>query len=120
MPKEPIVGVAIYPDKRVEDVTLTKLEDYQKVVVGYIEAVALRFGTMYVNEEFLLGQFGPEDFNSIATDVCGLGGRPDLMFSGILGPVVVVGEMDEEGYDLTVNRRGRKAIERVRREAGVG
>lgn len=115
--REPIKGLAIYSDKRVEDVKLAGFEDYQKIVEGNIEAVRLRFGIMYVNEEFLLGQFGPEDFNSIATDVCGLGGRPDLMFSGILGPVVVVGNLDEEGYDLSITDRGRKAIERVRREA---
>lgn len=110
-------AIVIRPDKTVEEVDLDGYEAYSAVVDGYIEAVNLKFGTLYVNEEFLLGQFGPEDFNSIAGDVCGLGGRPDLMMTGILGPTFLVGGVDDEGNDLDVTDSGRKAVEKVRREA---
>lgn len=112
MPK----ALAIRPDKTVEEVDLVGLDDMQEVVEGLIQPVDLRFGTLYVNEEFLY-QFGPEDFNSIAGDVCGLGGRSDLMMTGILGPTFLVGGVDDEGYDLDVTDEGRKQVERVRREA---
>jgi hypothetical protein len=111
-------AIAIYPDKRVEEIEVSELADYQAIVLGLIEAVGLADGsTMYVNEEFLLGQFGPEDFNSIASDVCGLAGRPDLMLSGILGPVLVTGPIDDEGYDTDITEMARRWIHRVRREA---
>ena len=117
--RTPITGIAIYPDKRVEEVELNDLKTYQDIVLGWIEAVRLKAGTMYVNEEFLLGQFGPEDYNSIASDVAGLGGRPDLMMTGILGPVVLVGHVDAEGWDEDVTEAGRKLVRRVGREAGM-
>lgn len=118
MAHKPIKGIAIYPDKRVVEVQLSNLKDYQEIVDGHIEAVRFRDGaTMYVNEEFLLGQFGPDDFNSIAGDVCGLNGRPDLMLSGILGPVVVVGPVDREGYDMDITPEMVNSINRVKAEA---
>ena len=110
-------GIAIYPDKRVEEVEVAELGDYQAIVDGYIEAVNLKSGdTMYVNEEYWY-KFTPEDRNSIAMDVAGLGGRPDLMLNGILGPVVVLGPIDDEGYDTDITDQARRWIERVRREA---
>lgn len=114
-----IDAIAIYPDKRIVPITLGGLDDYRAIVLGWIEPVDLSFGTLWVNEEFLLGQFGPEDVNWIASDVAGLGGRPDFMLrSPILGPVVLTGGTDREGETLGITEAGRKAVRRVGREAG--
>ncbi len=113
-------AIAIYPDKRVENIDLVGLTDMQAVVKGNIEVIRLTFGDMYVNEEFLLGQFGPDDFNSIASDVAGIGNRPDLMMTGILGPVFLLGPVNmRTGNDTDVTDKGRKAVRRVGREAGM-
>ncbi len=120
MSEDPTVrGVAIYPDKRVEDVTVTGLAEMQAIVDGNIEAVELSDGsTMYVDEEYLYNK--PRDaINSIAMDVCGLGGVPHLMFQGILGPVLVLGPVDDEGWNTDVTDKARKWIRRVGREAGM-
>jgi hypothetical protein len=111
-----VKGIAIYPNKRVEVVELNELEDYQRIVLGLIEAVNLRGGTtMYVNEEYWY-QFTISDFNRIATDVAGLGGRVDLLMAGILGPVVIVGPPDDEGYDTSITEQARHWVEYVSRE----
>ncbi len=114
-------AIAIYPDKRVEDVEIRNYKDGQAIVGGLIEPVTLRFGrtycTMYVNEEFRYA-FDVSDFNSIARDVAGLGGRIDLLMGGILGPVYIVGDLDDEGYDTDVPDRVRQEVEWVQREAG--
>lgn len=114
MPK----GIAIYPDKRVDHLEVDGLKDYQEVVKGLIEAVGLKDGsTMYVNEEYRY-QFGPVDFNSVATDVASLGGRPDIMFTGgILGPVLILGPVDDDGNDTDVTDRALRWVRRVHREA---
>ena len=107
----------ITPQKEVQEVTVEGLKDYQSLVGGLIEPVTLRDGpTMYANEEgrYL---FGPDDFNSIATDVAGLGGRTDLLLLGLLGPVVIVGPLDSEGDDTDVTDYARGLVERVAREA---
>ena len=111
-------GIAIYPDKRVQEVELDGLDSMQEIVGGLIEAVGLSFGTLYVNEEYTY-KFGADEFNSIAADVAGLGGRQDLMMQGILGPGVLVGGVDHEGWDTDVTEVGRKAVRRVGREAGM-
>lgn len=112
-----VKGIAIYPDKRVEEVVLSDLADYQDIVVGLIEPVTLKDGsTMYVNEEFRY-RFTATDFNSIAGDVCGLGGRTDLMLTGILGAVVVVGPVDRNGYDTDVTPTALQWIGYVAKEA---
>lgn len=114
-------GIAIYPDKRVQEVTFdreTGLEAKQKIVEGWIEAVALSDGsTMYVNEEFSY-QFTAEDVNWMASDIAGVMGRQQFLFNPILGPVVIVGPVDEEGWDTGITEKARKAVERVSREAG--
>ena len=111
-----IKGLAIHPDKRVEEVTLRRLEDYQGAIGGLIEPIMLKDGsTMYVDDEFLSRKL--DEFNSVAGDVAGLGGRPDVMLSGILGPVVIVGPLDQHGYDTDVTDLARRWVERVRREA---
>ena len=116
----PVKGIAIYPDKRVEDVTINGLSDGQAIVGGLIQPVTLKDGsTMYVNEEFLYS-FGPDDVNWIASDVAGLGGRPEFMLrSPILGPVYIVGPIDGEGYDTDITDTARNWVTRVKREASI-
>ena len=111
-----VTVLVITPHKEVYETEISSLNDAQAIVGGLIEAVDLTFGTMYVNEEFLYS-FGPDDFNSIATDVTGLGGRPDLMLQGILGPVYIAGWTDEDGWDTNVTDQARRAIRRVAKEA---
>lgn len=116
----PITAVAIYPDKRIVKRTVDGLADLQGIVGGLIEPVGMADGsTMYVNEEFRF-VFGPEDLNPIASDVAGLFGRRfDLMLTGILGPVVIVGPVNEEGWDTDVTTAAERAVWRVAREAKV-
>lgn len=115
-----VKGIIIRADKTLTDVEVGDLASYQAAVEGNIEAVTLSDGTtMYVNEEYRY-QFGPEAFNSVASDVCGLGGRLDIMLhGGILGPVLVVGPVDDDGYDTDITDRARRWIRRVHREATV-
>lgn len=120
-------ALAIYPDKRVEEIEIlpdTSLEQKQEVVQGWIEPVDLRkrsgeyAGTMWVNEE---GRycFGPDDFNSIATDVAGLCGRFDLLATGVLGPVIIVGpaRFETDGSDTDITDWLREQVSRVAKEA---
>lgn len=114
-----VKGIAIYPDKRVEEVTSSSYKDLQAIVGGLIEPVTLRDGsTMYVNEEYRY-VYGPDDFNSIATDVCGLGGATHILLQGILGPVVIVGPLDAEGDDTDVTDTAKRWVQRVKREASL-
>lgn len=110
-------AIKITSDKVVEEIEVEDYRDMQAVVEGLIEAVELSDGsTMYVNEEFLF-QFGPDRYNSIATDVAGLGGRMDLLMRGILGNVLIVGPVDDEGYDTDVTDKARRWVKMVAREA---
>jgi Domain of unknown function (DUF3846) len=119
MMSEPINGVAIYPDKRIVEVIVSGLSDYQAIVDGYIEPVDLTFGTMWVNEEFTY-KFGPSDVNWIASDVAGMGGRHEFMLSyPILGPVLITGGTDPEGETLGITDVARRVIRAVGREAGM-
>ena len=70
--------LVITTDKQVYDKEVTTLAEQQEIVGGLIEPIDLpQIGaTLWVNEMFL---FTDLEFNSIATDVCGLGGRSDLM-----------------------------------------
>lgn len=108
-----IEAIKINADGTVDDVELNCYADYSAHLEGYIEAVTLRFGTLWVNEEFLLGQFSISDFNSIASDLCGLGGRSDLMLSGILGPALLTGHADRLGETLPVSSEGYAALGRI-------
>lgn len=113
-------AIAIYPDKRVEEVTISGYKDGQAIVGGYIEPVNLSDGsTMWVNEEYLYS-FSPDDVNWIASDVCGLGGRPEFMLrQPILGPVYITGPADGEGNTTDVTDQARRWVQRVGREAGA-
>jgi hypothetical protein len=114
-----VKGIAIYPDKRVAEVELSDLADYQGIVEGWIEAVTLVDGsTLYCNEEYRY-KFGPHEVNWIASDVASLGGRPHFLFDPILGPVVIVGPPDDEGYDTDITDDARRWVRRVGREAGA-
>lgn len=112
----PIQAIQITSDKQTNELTVSKYQDYNDAVEGWIEAVDLLFGVMWVNEEFRL-IFGAERFNSIASDLCGLGGRPDLMFGGVLGNVLVTGPTDSSGESTDITDSARRAIERIAREA---
>ena len=114
----PIQAIQITSDKQTNELTVSEYQDYNDAVEGWIEAVDLPRidAVMWVNEEFLL-IFGAERFNSIASDVCGLGGRPDLMLHGVLGNVLVTGPTDGAGESTDITDKARRAIERVAREA---
>lgn len=109
-------AVIVTRDKQVTETDFVNYKDIQAAVEGWIEAVKLNGCTMYVNEEFLF-RFGPEDFNSIASDICGLCGRLDLMFSGILGNVLITGPLDDEGRDTDIPDSMIRIINRVAGEA---
>jgi hypothetical protein len=111
------VGILIGTDKTIEDKEFPDLRSLQEAVEGYIEPVTLSDGsTMWVNEEYRY-QFGPERYNSIASDVAGLGGRPDLMLTLILGPVVIQGPPDQDGNSTPPTEQARRWVRRVAREA---
>ncbi len=103
-----IKGLAIKVGGKYEEVELRVLADYQDVVEGDIEIVALNLlgnnGTkhrviMYVNDSFLLGQFDiEEDFNELATGLAYVGEKQDLR---LLGNVVIVGDFTIEGENTS-------------------
>lgn len=103
----------------VEEVEFEKddLDQMQEWVGGLVEPVRLSDGSsLYVNEEGSY-KFGPDHFNSIATDVCGLGGRADiLIYNPILGPALLVGPLQGE-WDSDVTDQGRRWVKRVAGEA---
>ena len=109
------VGLAIGADKTISEIPVPDLAAKQAAVGGWIEPVTLKDGsTLYVNEE---GALTGLPFNSIATDVAGLGGRPDLLLRGIVGDVLLVGPVDAAGETLGVTAQGRRWVQRVAREA---
>jgi len=116
--RSPVRGILILPDKTLSEVSLRDYRDYQDAVDGTFEIVTLSDGSGLCINDGSFSQFGPEDFNSIASDVAGLGGRPDLMLLGLVGPAVMVGPVDDEGNSLDVTDQARRWIERVSREAG--
>lgn len=101
--------------KVVGNLRVGSLRELQHIVDGLIEPVTLSDGsTMYVNEDGIgLGL----RFNSIATDVAGLGGRLDLLLQGVRGDVVIVGPLNKKGYDTDVTEQARKWVEAVKAEA---
>jgi hypothetical protein len=114
-------GIYIHPSKHIEIRQVDGLEDLQAAVEGYIEAVYLSDGsTLWVNEEFLLGKFGPDDVNWVASDVASLGGRPEFMlYQPILGPVILCGPVDSQGGGTSFSEAGLAWVIRVAREAGT-
>lgn len=108
-------GVIITTDKEVTDTEVEGLKARQDIVGGLIEPVTLSDGsTMWVNEDGIaLGL----PFNSIATDVCGIGGRPDVMLQGVRGNVLIVGPVDREGSDTDLTDLARRWVTRVHKEA---
>lgn len=116
MADHPIIqGLWLHADKQVEEREFAGLRDFQLCVGGLIEAVELSDGsTLYVNEE---GRIYDLPFNSVASDVAGLGGQPSVMLMTVKGDAVLVGPLDAEGYDTDVSALGRSWVERVHREA---
>ena len=114
-----VKGIRIAADKTVTDIELNSLEDYQAAVVGMIEPITLSDGTtMYVNEEYRY-QFTNDDVNWMAGDIAASMGSPHFLFDPILGPVVVVGPLDDEGYDTDITAKARRVIKKVGNEAGA-
>jgi hypothetical protein len=112
-----VKAIVIKRDKIIIEQTVDGLREMQSIVEGYIEAVRLKDGsTMWVNKEYRF-QFGLGDFNPIASDVAGLGGRQDLMLSGILGDVFITGPPDSEGGETDVTDQARLWVRRVAHEA---
>ena len=117
-----VLGLHITTDKVVAEKRYDDLDAYQCDVgcAGercIIEPVTLRDGsTMYVDEE---GLYHGADPNSIAADLAGLNGRPDLLLMGLRGDVVVVGPLDADGNDTDVTDIVRRQVGRVGSEAGA-
>lgn len=108
--------IVITSDKVVSEREIEGLAAMQAIVEGLIEPVDLSDGsTMFVNEEFA---YMPNlRFNSIASDVAGLGGRGDLMIRGIAGNVFIAGPPDDDGNTTDVTDKARRWVRRVAREA---
>lgn len=111
-----VTAIVITSEKEVSEREIDGLDAMQAIVGGLIEPVTLSDGsTMFVNEEFV---YMPDlRFNSIASDVAGLGGRSDLMLRGIAGNVFIVGPVDDDGNDTDVTDKARRWVRRVAREA---
>lgn len=109
-------AIVIGQDKSVREEDITELERYQHIVGGWVEQVTLSSGdAFFINEE---GRYTPGlVFNSIATDVAGLGGRPDILLQGLIGNAVLVGPPDDEGETTDVTDEALAWVERVRGEA---
>lgn len=91
-------AIALGVEGNMLDVELTKLEDYQQVVGGWIEPVSIpTLGTMYVNEE---GKLRNLPTNEVATK---LARHFDLIleWDDIRGDVVLVGP-NRKGDDSDV------------------
>lgn len=112
-------GIKITSNGQVSVLEDMKYEDMSEAVEGWIECVHLPNinADLWVNEEFTY-KFGPERINTFAMDLCGLGGRVDLLLSGILGNVLVSGPVDDEGNTTDVTEEARRAIHRIAIERG--
>lgn len=76
---------------------------------------------MWVNEEFTYKWPNtPNHFNSIATDIAGMGGRADILLTGIKGPVLLTGPTDQEGYSTDLDDAVVILAKRIQREARLG
>lgn len=96
-------AIVIERDKTCTKMILKDLQEKQAVVGGLIMPIDLSFGTLWVNEEGT----SADGFNSIATDLCGLGGRTDYLLRGVVG----------DCYLTDFNDAGLKALNRIQREA---
>ena len=102
--------LVIEPDSSIRETTADGLDGKQALVGGLIEPVALRIieAEGYVNEE---GKLVGLETNGLATSLYH-GGRTeedtfiislsDMVRDPIVGPLVIFGGIDEEGYDLDV------------------
>jgi hypothetical protein len=119
---KPVKGIKITTDKKLSNVVIHSLADYQAIVGGYIEAVDLHpaqgrpagadGSTIFVNEE---GKIHGLEFNSIASDLA----LPWLMpWDSIVGDVVVVGPVDGRGEMTDVTEWAARRVRLVASEAG--
>lgn len=91
-----INGLVVRADGTTERVMVDGLEDYQRIVGGYIEHVGLPDGSaMYVNEE---GKIHGLPINDRATEISGL-----FAFDVIYGDVLVLGPGTNGGDDTSVS-----------------
>lgn len=108
-------GIKITSDKALSIVEVDGLAGYQAIVGGLIEPVTLNRGaddTLYLNEE---GKIIGLPVNSIATDLA----LNVLQWRDVIvGDVVIVGPLDEEGYDTDIEGPTVRYLRRVAREAG--
>jgi len=115
-------GVHITDDKIISIVYFDgdgDLDLMQALVEGLIEAINLDTGdTMWVNEEFTY-KFDVPRFNSVASDLLGALGRPDLMLSGIQGNVFITGGPDGNGNTGAISAKVGLAIASIGHEAGA-
>lgn len=113
-------AIVIRQDDTVEERDVGELHELQEIVGGSIELVSLPEdrSAMYVNEEGLFDKRCR--FNTVATRVAGLAGRPDLFGSGIRGNVVVVGPVSDDGDDSDVTDRARAWIQTALGELVLG
>lgn len=112
--RAPVKGILIPVEGPSQEVEISGLADMQAACDGYVEAVTLSDGSsLYLNEEGRINGMPP---NYFASDVCGLGGRPDLLLLGVRGPALLLGPVDGEGYNLPVTEAGRRWVARVEGE----
>lgn len=114
MSNYPVKGLKITAEGELSEVKINGLDDLQEAVGGLIEGVYLNDGgTMWVNEEFLLNGSAP---NYFASDVAGLGGRPDLLLCLVRGDVVIVGPADRAGDETNILETTRRLVMKVASE----
>lgn len=109
-------AIKITPGGQIEDVEINTYEDLSKAIGGWIEPVNLatpegQYFTMYVDEEYRLKH--TLAVNVLAMQLSGMCGRVDLMYQGILGPVVLLGPVDGEGDDTSVTPSVKRTIQRL-------
>lgn len=97
-----IRALIIRPDGVTEEKIGQDLDTLQELVGGYVETVRLsRTAIALVNEDGKAHSLPVNRPATLLADVMGTGLHPDDHFSGT---VVVVGEVDYEGYFMNVPR----------------
>lgn len=94
--QKPVKAALLRSDGTTEIITLSSLESFQDAVGGFIEAIALRDATMYVNEE---GKLNGLPVNSNANVIARAFGSRISYDDLIVGDVIIVGPTDDYGCD---------------------
>jgi uracil phosphoribosyltransferase len=101
-----VKGIKITPDGIITLVTVAGLEDMKRIVGGYIELVRVAGLTMYANEEGLIHR---QPFNKLAARLAG---------QVIVGTVLVLGPMNEDGESADLSTEEIIRIKAERRKLG--